>query len=161
MKVARIATRRCRWLAVAKYPLTRLVEPDRLRILLEHPEVDAGAWPSRHDQLRDAVEQLRSNSAPLRSARHMKVVDKRAPLGVAVERHVRESDRATVLLSDQREILQGVPSDLIRPRRQTVGVQVSVEIAIGIHTSIVTTPAIGMDLRDGWRVARGCVADGH
>jgi hypothetical protein len=86
--------------------------------------------------------------------RDVKIVDERTPGSVLVQDRVREANQLAGALGEDRAGRSTRLAQALGPHRQAVLDDLAVEEGVGVRTSIVMAPAVGMKRGNRVRVGR-------
>ena len=121
------------------------VEPLGVDVLLEDPQEHAHGTPASGDEPRRLLEQGGSDSIPLESGCHMRIVDEGTPERISVEDGVDETHELPVRFGHDGAPICPRLCHAADPDLQTISDDVAIEIPIGIRSSVVTTPALSVE----------------
>lgn len=126
------------------------------RILGQHPEVEAPVGRMASDEFAGCFgQQLPADAMPLVSVGHVQVVEERAPVLVLVKNHVNKTHDCCALVGDDSEVVRARGHQSRVPHLQTIGEHISIQERIKVGSSIVPSPALGMQFRDSPGVMHG------
>lgn len=132
------------WARVRAFAALGGIEGLRANILLEHPEMKAGVGSGRRDKFCALCHQSGAYACSMMRSQDVQVVEERAPVGVDVKGGVYEPDEFAI---DFRQVCLshvGRIAEALRPNRDPLADDITVEERIRIRAAIVLLPARGM-----------------
>jgi len=138
-----------------------LVERLRRRVLLEHPEVEAGG-PTMGDEMAGCfLQEISADPESLELMTDVEIVQERSPGRVGVANGVRESHDDVITNSHEREVVRLLLTEPLRPYCAALSDHISIKESIRERASIVAPPAIGMHSGDRLNVPSSRPPENH
>jgi hypothetical protein len=114
-------------------------------VLLQDPQEHARGRPALDDDVGRFSEQCGADAVPLQLDCHMQVVDEGTPDRIGVEDRVNKANKPSSTFGHDGALLVSKVPHPASPHLQAIGDDVAVQVCVGIRTSVVTPPAIGVE----------------
>lgn len=131
------------------------VETPRPPVPVEHPEVHRLSRRAVRDPLEARAQERGANRATLVARPDVQVVEPRTPRRLRIDQHARKSRERFVAVErlQHERLVLGQSAEPIRPLREPILEQQPVEKRVRQQAAIRVAPALGMERRDGQRIA--------